>query len=673
MDNLAVSNLTLLLALGGAMLLLTLVQLFLAVNQDKRETNAGPIKELTELKVELERKEATKLELDAKILDFEQKLSGKAEEQAQIEALQKRKDELTLEWDELHSKRSELHEFHKESELKQVERVGIETALSRTQAELDGIKGKLIAKEELERSIEALRTAKADAEDELCKMNDEVSELKQIKSDAERLRAETNDLRSLISDLEGQKSSRATEIKKLETETEEVVRGLVQKSSERTEFLAEYSAEIVDSNSMRKEKEQLSAELEVLKALIADEQGKRSGKKPVQDRLAKLKTPPPAISLFSDFPEAKFDDEQNALDTVQRQFKAEGLEYDQRVLNAFHTTMKSNETTQMAVLAGISGTGKSQLPRQYAAGMGIGFLQIPVQPRWDSPQDLMGFYNYIESEFKPTDMARALYALDVHNNKKNALEDRMMMIMLDEMNLARVEYYFSDFLSRLESRPRRDLVGDPNKRKDAEIELEIPDSNDETVRLFPGYNLLFAGTMNEDESTQSLSDKVIDRANILKFGAPKSFANSRTEGDAPEARALSKKRWDTWVRNIESLGAEEEFVNVKIDQMAAIMKDFGRPFGHRLRLAMKSYVANYPDSDRFNGRLKIQTALADQIELRLLPKLRGIDPDESSQSFGDLKSLIKHDLQDFELSEALDVSIEKSRQNAQFDWGGVTR
>ena len=74
--------------------------------------------------------------------------------------------------------------------------------------------------------------------------------------------------------------------------------------------------------------------------------------------------------------------------------------------------MKTNETTQMAVLAGISGTGKSQLPRQYAIGMGIGFLQIPVQPRWDSPQDLMGFYNYIEGAFT-TDMARALWALDV--------------------------------------------------------------------------------------------------------------------------------------------------------------------------------------------------------------------------------------------------------------------
>ena len=668
-------NLVILLLIGGGIVLLTLVQTWLAYTHDKVVSNAGPIRESEELRVEIEHREAQKLELDAKILDLEQKLTGKAEEQAQIEALQKRKDELSLEWNSLSEKRSELHEFHKESEQKQRERVEIETALAKAQAELNDIKDKLVAKEELDRSIEALRLAKTEAEDELRKLNDEVSELKQIKSDADRLRSETNELRATISELDRQKTSLSTEMQKLETETQEVVRGLAEKSSERTEFLAQYNAEIIDRNAVSKEKDQLTAELEVLKALIADEQGKRGGKKPVQDRLAKLKTSPPSIKLFEDLPEANFLDEKAALENVRLQFRSEGLVYDERVLNAFHTTMKTNETTQMAVLAGISGTGKSQLPRQYATGMGIGFLQIPVQPRWDSPQDLMGFYNYIESEFKPTDMARALYAMDIHNNPGEALDDRMMMILLDEMNLARVEYYFSDFLSRLESRPRRDLVADANQRKDAEIELEIPDANEETVRLFPGFNLLFAGTMNEDESTQSLSDKVVDRANVLKFGAPKNFANSRPEGDAPEPQALSKTQWDKWVRQPETLGSDEQFVNTKIDEMAAIMKLFGRPFGHRLRLAMKSYVANYPESDRYNGRKRIETALADQIELRLLPKLRGLDPEESviSQAFGDLSNMIKQDLGDQELADAVQTSIDNAGQNSQFNWGGVTR
>lgn len=680
MSDLLLENLTVLLALGALIVILSLVQLFLAINQDKRETNAGPIKELEELKVEIERKEAQKLEMEGEIDKFRKTLAEQAEMMAQADYLQKRIEELQTEWNSLESKRSELKEFLTETEKVQVERAEIETALKAAQTELAEIKERLIQKDDLDRLIEQLQISKQEYEIELKKLRDEVSDIKQLKADEERLKDELGKLESKLAELTGLKQAKDTELSeirdeldKINAQSDEIAKRHAEMQEQRSELLAEYNAEIVARNSVREEKERLTAELEVLKALIANEQGKRSGKKPTHDRLAKLKSRPPSISLFADLPLANFADEKAALENVKNQFLAEGLEYHERVLNAFHTSMKTNETTQMAVLAGISGTGKSQLPRQYAAGMGIGFLQIPVQPRWDSPQDLMGFYNYIESEFKPTDMARALYALDIHNNPENALEDRMMMILLDEMNLARVEYYFSDFLSRLESRPRRELVGDATQRKDAEIELEIPDANDESVRLFPGFNLLFAGTMNEDESTQSLSDKVVDRANVLKFGAPKTFVNSRPKGNPPEHRALSKSKWDGWVRKPESLGAEEDFVNAKIDQMSDIMKSFGRPFGHRLRLAMKSYVSNYPESDRFNGRFRTQTALADQVEMRLLPKLRGVDPDESSQAFGDLANLIKNDLIDDELAKAVDVSIEISRQNAQFNWSGVTR
>jgi predicted nucleic acid-binding Zn-ribbon protein len=682
MNDLLINNISVLLAVCSAVLLLTLIQLFLAINQDKRETNAGPIKELEELKVEIERKEAQKLEIEGELEKFRKTLAEQAELMAQADYLQKRIEELQTEWNSLENKRSELKEFLTQTEKVQVERVEIETALKAAQTELAEIKEKLIEKVELDRLIQQLQTSKQEYEVELKKLRDEVSDIKQLKADEERLKDELGKLESKTAELSGVKQAMVNELSdlqgKLEAlkgQTEEINKRQEALKEERAEFLAEFETEKATFNGLKNENERLSAQSAVLKQLIDDQNGERSGRKPVQDRLAKLKASPPSITLFEDLPEANFLDEKAALENVRLQFRSEGLVYDERVLNAFHTTMKTNETTQMAVLAGISGTGKSQLPRQYATGMGIGFLQIPVQPRWDSPQDLMGFYNYIESEFKPTDMARALYAMDIHNNPGEALDDRMMMILLDEMNLARVEYYFSDFLSRLESRPRRDLVADANQRKDAEIELEIPDANEETVRLFPGFNLLFAGTMNEDESTQSLSDKVVDRANVLKFGAPKNFANSRPEGDAPEPQALSKTQWDKWVRQPETLGSDEQFVNTKIDEMAAIMKSFGRPFGHRLRLAMKSYVANYPESDRYNGRKRIETALADQIELRLLPKLRGLDPEESviSQAFGDLSNMIKQDLGDQELADAVQTSIDNAGQNSQFNWGGVTR
>jgi len=334
-------------------------------------------------------------------------------------------------------------------------------------------------------------------------------------------------------------------------------------------------------------------------------------------------------------------------------------------LRAFHTAMKVNETTQMAVLAGISGTGKSQLPRQYAAGMGIGFLQVPVQPRWDSPQDLMGFYNYIEGNFRPTDMARALYALDEQNNV-DAVKDRMLMVLLDEMNLARVEYYFSDFLSRLESRPARGRENEKNLRKDAEIELEIPNS---PVRVFPGYNLLFAGTMNEDESTQSLSDKVVDRANVLRFGAPKKLVRVTAQGQAPAEKALSRSTWDRWCQR-QLQAADRSRGEVQVDAMLTLMQDFGKPFGHRLGRSIISYVAAYPELD--GGGERVSTALADQIEMRLLPKLRGIDVEDKSQQFDQLRKLAS-DYGDELLADAIKESVDAAEATGQFVWKGVMR
>ena len=214
------------------------------------------------------------------------------------------------------------------------------------------------------------------------------------------------------------------------------------------------------------------------------------------------------------------------------------------MINAFHTSLKVADMSPLVVLAGISGTGKSELPRRYAEGMGMHFLSLPVQPRWDSPQDMFGFYNYLEKRYRATELARALVQMDRYFDDEHRgwnypedwadhnLRDRMLLVLLDEMNLARVEYYFSEFLSRLETR-RGINAADVLERRKAEISLEVglqSLSRDDgqininrqpTLPLFVDTNVMFVGTMNEDESTQTLSDKVVDRANVLRFGRPK--------------------------------------------------------------------------------------------------------------------------------------------------------
>ena len=82
-------------------------------------------------------------------------------------------------------------------------------------------------------------------------------------------------------------------------------------------------------------------------------------------------------------------------------------------------------------------------------------------------------------------------------------KDHIALVLLDEMNLARVEYYFSEFLSRLEARPRFSDVGEQRKRADALIPIDIRGLKS-PISLFPAHNVLFVGTMNDDESTQAL-------------------------------------------------------------------------------------------------------------------------------------------------------------------------
>jgi len=174
--------------------------------------------------------------------------------------------------------------------------------------------------------------------------------------------------------------------------------------------------------------------------------------------------------------------EQQAVERTQRYISGKKLVFPERILHAFHTSLKTGDISPLVVLAGISGTGKSELPRHYADGMGFHFLLSAVQPRWDSPQDLFGFYNYLERRYKATELARALVQFERFNQKsfKAVFEDanidnrndRMLLVLLDEMNLARTEYYFSEFLSKLETR-RMVNENSESDRSRAEIELGI--------------------------------------------------------------------------------------------------------------------------------------------------------------------------------------------------------
>ncbi|GGH63633.1 chromosome segregation ATPase-like protein [Frigidibacter albus] len=662
----------LVLIVAGVLAFLAIVQFWLATRHDHAVSIQGPLEEERAIFARIAEKRATLTDIELDLQKRREALAVVSDIQSEVDSLTRKRDQLLDEWAQSEERRNEVQTIRREIEEAQIDKLRLDAELAAAKAEHDEVRDRLARAERLLDQVDAMKEEHSELTAKIEELRPELRRLEEAQERVDRLAEQARILEADMARLEGATASRQGQLAEMEEAARSGRAAVAGIQEDLTRAQAQLAAADVERKALDAQISRLKdtrAALEARIAVLEDKIKVTAGGAAGEDPLRELKTEPQVVSVLRSWKEAGVMEENDALHRVQLHFQATGLTYPERTLRAFHTAMKVNESTQMAVLAGISGTGKSQLPRQYAAGMGIGFLQVPVQPRWDSPQDLMGFYNYVEGRFRPTDMARALWALDEVNNPEGALRDRMLMILLDEMNLARVEYYFSDFLSRLESRPAGAEVGDRARRKDAEIELEIPTPDGKVPRIFPGYNLLFAGTMNEDESTQSLSDKVVDRANVIRFAAPKQIVRSTTKGQRPPTEALRRSVWERWSK-AKRTDEERETTQAKIEQMVGLMRDLGRPFGHRLGRAMLAYVDRYPVTEGVPN--VVNHALADQVEMRLLPKLRGVEVEAKSQELARLQSFVAV-LGDDPLADAIGQSVEAAAATGQFVWQGVTR
>lgn len=203
--------------------------------------------------------------------------------------------------------------------------------------------------------------------------------------------------------------------------------------------------------------------------------------------------------------------DQKIVSLVQEAADKCNFKYKKELLRSFMAALRS---TRFIILKGFSGTGKSSLPQIFARVLGGECEVIPVQPSWRSKVDLMGFYNHFDHVFMPTIFTEALFKAGL---KKNS--DRFYFILLDEMNLARVEYYFSDFNSKLQASQEEQVVdlfdGAFEVSTDTSAKLKTYLKDGRYIRI--PQNVFFIGTINDDESVQSISDKIYDRAQVLDF------------------------------------------------------------------------------------------------------------------------------------------------------------
>ncbi|OZB94143.1 McrB family protein [Paenibacillus sp. XY044] len=330
----------------------------------------------------------------------------------------------------------------------------------------------------------------------------------------------------------------------------------------------------------------------------------------------------PVIEETITLPEIKDEDVRETVNQIKAFIKQNGFHYPDPLIENFYLSLK---TKPFVILAGISGTGKTKLVKLFAESVGATgesgqFTLIPVRPDWNDPSDLIG-YQDLSGRFKPGRLTEVMVtaSLPVNRNKP-------YFICLDEMNLARVEHYFSDLLSLLESQRWMDgqIVTEPlipyaslDRLEDQELygDLCIPE------------NIYLIGTVNMDETTYPFSKKVLDRANTLEFNHIDLTQLPWSEGDEEqeivEIAPVSQRFFRADYLNLVNVDAEnKELVNRTTNKLVAInqiLEEIHAQVGFRIRDTI-SFYSIY--AERF-GLLPEDEAFDLQLLQKILPRIQG--------------------------------------------------
>ena len=352
---------------------------------------------------------------------------------------------------------------------------------------------------------------------------------------------------------------------------------------------------------------------------------------------------------------------------VQSLLWSRNLIYPQERIRNF---LALTRTSDIVILAGDSGSGKTSMVKAVADALGAACEVIAVKPNWTGPEDLIGYFNPVERKYQSTPFLQALL-------RAESDPDRLHFILLDEMNLARVEHYFADFLSLLETRnslPDIPLFTQDEERhvlmengiflnieeearlladldQGATIEDMLKDEKaNHFLHLFGGFknaesvlvhhsrlrralsslirtpsklrfppNVRIMGAVNMDDTTHSLSPKVLDRVHVLRFGNP-----LLTEWDAVEAEIEPVALTEPLQILPEEFGERADYPAFdRSDGRAMFLASLTRqldPLGVEFGFRAIRQALGYLQAAEVSG-LDAQTALNNVILQKVLPKL----------------------------------------------------
>ena len=286
-----------------------------------------------------------------------------------------------------------------------------------------------------------------------------------------------------------------------------------------------------------------------------------------------------AIDLqFKDYKVQVYNNTFNLEELVQlfRNFAASKLHlyYTTNMIRLFISALSA---TKLVILQGISGTGKTSLAYAWGKFIKNDAIIASVQPSWRDRTELFGYFNEFTKKFNETEVLKKMY--------EAGYNDDVYVTVLDEMNIARVEYYFAEMLSILEMPTRDEWIielvpsvwdTDPVKLKGGKLQI-------------PG-NMWYIGTINNDDSTFAVTDKVYDRAMPIDIN-DKGQVFEPLDVDAMNINSSYLEKLFAQAKSKHPLTPE---MSKKIDEMDDyVIKHFRIAFGNRIVKQMRDFVATY--------------------------------------------------------------------------------
>ena len=269
--------------------------------------------------------------------------------------------------------------------------------------------------------------------------------------------------------------------------------------------------------------------------------------------------------------------------------KADPLYYSEDTIRVFLASLAASDpASRLIILQGLSGTGKSSLPTLFGEALQIHVDFVSVQPSWRDNRELLGYDNDFTNRFKETEFTKCVYRAST-----GTAQNQIVIIVLDEMNLARIEYYFADFLSVLEHQNADWLI--PLVSSYSEIDMDKQPRalsyENGTASLVVTKNIWFVGTANNDDSTSLITDKVYDRAQIIDMDSREpEFAVKKVVPYYLDMSTLQELFAEAKANN-EGQMTTDDWEN--LDTIDDYLKIMDITFGNRIKNQMNEFVPIY--------------------------------------------------------------------------------